>query len=259
MPRTAMTDTLTKLAAQYPPDLRDLQQKDVRRIAFNITLALECFPDRTAGSLSICDIGGGIGLFSAGCAAIGMKRVLLVDDFGDVNNRDVAEGTLALHRRLGVEVHSRDVIAQGVGAICSGLDIVTTFDSMEHWHHSPKRLFKEVADGLVPGGAFILGVPNCVNLRKRISVPFGVGKWSPMEEWYERESFRAHVREPDVEDLRYIARDMGLTDVRILGRNWLGYMSGRAAVRLVTALVDVPLRLKPSFCADIYVVGRKPR
>ena len=34
-----------------------------------------------------------------------------------------------------------------------------------------------------------------------------------MAHWYEPELFRGHVREPDVDDLRYIARDMGLEDV----------------------------------------------
>jgi hypothetical protein len=47
---------------------------------------------------------------------------------------------------------------------------------MEHWHHSPKRLFRQVSDKLLkPGGRFVLAVPNCVNLRKRLSVPLGVG------------------------------------------------------------------------------------
>jgi hypothetical protein len=89
---------------------------------------------------------------------------------------------------------------------------------------------------LKPGGLFFLGVPNCVNLRKRITVPLGAGKWSAIEEWYEREMFRGHVREPDVGDLRYIARDLGLRDVRIFGRNWLGYASRHGWVRALTPL-----------------------
>ena len=43
----------------------------------------------------------------------------------------------------------------------------------------------------------MVGVPNCVNLRKRLTVPLGRGKWSPMADWYEQPSFRGHVREPD--------------------------------------------------------------
>lgn len=79
-----------------------------------------------------------------------------------------------------------------------------------------------------------------------------------MQDWYEPEVFRGHVREPDVCDLKYIARDMGLVDVRIIGRNWLGYYSERAAIRIATKLMDYPLRLKPSLCSDLYMTGKKP-
>jgi SAM-dependent methyltransferase len=154
-------------------------------------------------------------------------------------------------------VISRDVVEEGIRDISGNFDIITTFDSMEHWHHSPKRLFREVIEKLNPGGVFILGVPNCVNIRKRITVPLGIGKWSEMQDWYEADKFRGHVREPDVSDLTYIARDMGLTAIKIYGRNWLGYYSANPAIRFATKVMDYPLRLKPSLCSDIYLVGRK--
>lgn len=234
------------------------QRRDIPRIAFNIALVLEAARPRTAADLSICDIGGGIGLFSVGCAALGFKRVVLIDDFRDAINLEAGNAIFDLHKRHAVEVQSRDVIGDGVGDLCAGADVVTSFDSMEHWHHSPKRLLAQVMRSLNPGGVFVLGVPNCVNMRKRLTVPFGVGKWSPMTDWYENEVFRHHVREPDVDDLNYIARDMGLSDVRIIGRNWLGYHAPSRAIRFATKLMDYPLRLRPSLCADIYLVGRKP-
>ena len=89
------------------------------------------------------------------------------------------------------------------------------------------------------------GVPNCVNLRERIAVPLGAGKWMAVAEWYEKESFRGHDREPDVGDLRYIARDLGLRDVRIFGRNWLGHASRRSWVRALTPMADRVLRPFP--------------
>jgi hypothetical protein len=76
-----------------------------------------------------------------------------------------------------------------------------------------------------------------------------------MEEWYEEEVFRGHVREPDVSDLYYIARDMGLQSIQVVGRNWLGYGSRRAWIRLATSVVDVPLRAFPSLCANLYLTG----
>jgi hypothetical protein len=78
---------------------------------------------------------------------------------------------------------------------------------------------------------FILGTPNCVNLRKRITVPLGRAKWSQVEDWYERPAFQGHAREPDHDDCRYIARDLALRDIRLIGRNWLGRTSPHAWIR----------------------------
>jgi SAM-dependent methyltransferase len=250
-------NTLKGAAAKYPDNMVAEQMRDIPRIAFNMSLALDPSYPKQTSEVEICDLGGGIGLFSLGCAAYGLKRTVLVDDFDDEVNRRVRASILELHRGLGVEVVARDVVGRGMQDIDGSFDAVTTFDSMEHWHHSPRKLFHQVMDKLKPGGVFVLGVPNCVNLRKRVAVPLGFGKWSRMQDWYEPELFRGHTREPDVGDLKYIAKDMGLTDVRIYGRNWLGYDSPRRIVRMAARVFDHPLRIRPSLCSDIYLVGVK--
>jgi len=255
--QSRLFDTLRKVASQYPRDMVDKQIKDIPRIAFNIGIALEFLKPKYPNELEICDLGGGIGLFSVGCAAYGLKRTVLVDDFNDPVNHSVGASILDLHRSYGVEIVSRDVVANGIRDINGRFDVITTFDSMEHWHHSPKRLFHEAAEKLKPGGVFVLGVPNSQNVRKRIAVPLGLGKWSGMDDWYESDVFRGHVREPDVSDLLYIARDMRLNDLKIIGRNWMGYYSNNSVVRFTTKFVDYPLRLKPSLCSDIYMIGKK--
>ncbi|HIA35738.1 MAG TPA: methyltransferase domain-containing protein, partial [Flavobacteriales bacterium] len=200
---------------------------------------------------------GGIGLFSVGCATYGFKRTVLVDDFEDSVNHDLGDSILSVHKKCGIEIFSRDVIKKGIKDIEGNFDIITSFDSMEHWHDSPKKLFAEVAEKLNPSGVFVLGVPNCVNMRKRITVPFGHGKWSSIDEWYEIETFRGHVREPDVDDLKYIARDMNLKNIKILGRNWQGYYSQNSTIKLASKIMDYSLRLRPQLCSDIYLVGVK--
>jgi SAM-dependent methyltransferase len=248
-------EILEGVARSYSSKLIDGQLRDVPRIAFNISLALNGADPR---AMSICDIGGGVGLFSTGCAALGMNA-LLVDDFADPINRRVGDSVFVVHKKYGVRILSRNVVTDGLADISERFDVVTTFDSMEHWHHSPKRLFQQVGKQLLkPGGRFVLSAQNCVNLRKRLSVPLGVGKWSSMEDWYQEPEFRGHVREPDIADLRYIARDMGLKDVQILGRNWLGYDSRFRFVRLGTWIADRPLRMFPSLCADLYMTGHSP-
>jgi len=254
-----LLEVLRNVANQYPKDLVNDQIRDIPRIAFHMKIAIDAAICKHHSELEICDLGGGIGLFSSGCAAYGMKRVLLIDDFDDNINHLVGNSVLDLHKRFGVEIISRDVIQIGISDIPGKFNIITTFDSMEHWHNSPKKLFHEVVEKLKPGGVFVLGVPNCVNIRKRISVPLGKGRWSRMEEWYEADKFRGHVREPEISDLRYIASDMGLTEIKIYGRNWLGYSSANPSIRLVTKIMDYPLRLKPSLCSDIYLIGRSTR
>jgi SAM-dependent methyltransferase len=254
-------DVLNKIARQYPANMVSQQIRDIPRIAFNISLSLPPSPLLSAencNGFEICDLGGGIGLFSVGCAALGVKRSVLIDDFNDPVNHSVGDSVLDIHRAHGVQVISRDVLDNGLADLDATFDAITTFDSMEHWHHSPKRLFAQVVEKLKPGGVFVLGVPNCVNARKRIAVPLGYGKWSTIEHWYEEARFRGHVREPDIDDLKYICRDMRLVDVQVLGRNWLGYHSPNVLIREVIRVVDYPLRIWPQLCADIYVRGRKP-
>ena len=243
---------LRSIAREFPPELAALQLADVERIAFHVELVTS----RKGTGIAICDVGGGVGLFSLGCATLGM-RTTLVDDFRDEVNVRFGPAVLDLHRRYGVEIVERDAVEEGIDFLPSSLDAVTTFDSVEHWHHSPKRLFASIVSVLRPGGLFVLSAPNCVNLRKRVTVPLGSGKWSPMELWYERERFRGHVREPDVDDLRYIADDMGLRNVEIYGRNWMGLASERAAVALAAKALDRLLRLRPSLCSDLYLLGTK--
>lgn len=247
---------LRQVANEYPDCEKDCQLKDVPRIAFNISLALS---DRDPKNLTICDIGGGIGLFSPGCAALGFKEVILVDDFRDEVNERLGKSALSIHTKYGVQIVSRDVVAQGLGRLGQrAVDAYTSFSSMEHWHHSPKSLFREVMSSLKPGGTFVLGCPNCLNIRKRIAVPLGIASWTRMEDWYEKEVFRGHVREPDVNDLKYIAADMGLTDVKLYGRNHSFLTAPRKPLRVLARIIDYPLRAFPSLCPSIYVVGRKP-
>jgi len=246
-------EILRSIALKYPGELVPGQLRDVDRVAYHINLVVE----RKGVQISICDLGGGIGLFSVGCAALGMRSTL-IDDFADDVNRQFGDSVLEVHRAHGVQVLQRDPVAQGIDFAPGSLGAATSFDAMEHFHHSPKALFAAVSQTLEPGGLFVLGVPNCVNLRKRISVPFGYGKWSSIEDWYESDRFRGHVREPDVADLRYIARDMGMSDAEIVGRNWVGYFSDSAMVRWATRASDHLLRLHPPLCSDIYLLARKP-
>ncbi len=244
--RPELRDLLVTIAFRYPAELRATMLSEIDRIAFQIELVRQ----NRGTDISICDVGGSISLFSVACAALGMRSTL-IDNF-DLNRDALLE---RVHRPYGVEVIKRDVILEPLDLPPNSFDVAASFDSIEHWHGSPKPVLHALKRALKPNGTFVLGVPNCVNLRKRLTVPLGYGRWCSIQDWYEAPVFSSHVHEPDVAELRYIANDLSLKNVRIYGRNWLGYTSPKKWVRLATRIIDRPLQLRPSLCSDIYLVG----
>src|SRR5262249_18790529 len=95
---TLLYDILRSVASQYPKDLIAEQVRDIPRIAFHIRLVLDGVKPKPPSNLALCDLGGGIGLFSVGCAAYGIKRTVLVDDFDDRINYLKGASILDLHR-----------------------------------------------------------------------------------------------------------------------------------------------------------------
>jgi SAM-dependent methyltransferase len=258
--------TVRTIAARYP-DLPGNRAGDfahpraevtLERTAFDLSLIADILQRPTA---TVLDVGGGLGLFASCAAALG-ARSLLMDDLkwllGDPKHRQFYDVLQQLWSELGVELVSRDVIRDGLGDDVGDIDAVTQFHFMEHAHASPKGLFHAEVDRLRPGGRFVIAVPNCSNLRKRITTPIGKTKWSPMDEWYDEPAFHGHVREPDVDDLMYIARDLGLENVSVVGRNFLGLANPAMGRRLAAQATDKVLRRRPSLCSDIYLVGDKP-
>ena len=243
---------LIGIAAQYPAELAEDQRQDLERVAFNIGLVVS----RKGRKIAICDLGGGIGLFSLGCADLGME-VILVDDFCDpVNFTKLGQEVLdRLHKPRRVSIVHADLVAGEFSFRPNSLDVITSFDAMEHLHHSPKAVFHKLLNALRPGGLFLLSGPNCVNLRKRVEAALGMTEWSAMEDWYDSPVFRGHVREPNLGDLSYIARDLGLRNVSVLGRNFSGYSSSGRLITWSTAVLDYPLRFFPSLCSNIYLLG----
>lgn len=258
MTQAQLIAMLEPIAAQFPaiPDAPAVSAPRhpafIARTAFDMSLVLA----RLDGSGAVVDIGGGIGLFSLGMAKLGI-RSLLLDDFLLFEDVPYRAQLFELFELYGVEAGQRDVIRDGLGLEGEKVSAVTSFHVLEHLHDSPRPMLHSAVAALEPGGSLVLAGPNCVNLRKRLTVPAGRGKWSTMEQWYETQHFRGHVREPDLDDFRHIASDLGLREVAVYGRNYLGLTSTRPWAQHVTRVLDRPLRLRPSLCSDLYVVGRK--
>jgi SAM-dependent methyltransferase len=256
-----LTETLYRVAQEIPaaPDGRHgfFTLRNRRNWAERTAHDIDLLVGRIGRHGRVCDVGGGYGLFAVGCAHVGLEAIL-IDDFFDVERVGMLDSILGLMDRHGVDVRRRDIIADGLDLEPASLDGITCFHVLEHLPFSPKPLFREMAAALRDGGAFLLAGPNAVNLRKRLSVPFGHGAWSAMDDWYETERFRGHVREPSVADFGYIARDLELERVEITGMNFLGLSTVEPLKRRAAAVIDRPLRRWPALCSDLYLLGDKP-
>jgi SAM-dependent methyltransferase len=245
---------LTRIAQRYPEEVRQTELADVDRISFHARLV-----EGLGAQGRVVDVGGGIGTFPIACRLLGLD-VTLIDVFGPAGSPWDPEGpAVALHREHGVEVVVRDIARDGIGTEPASACVVTCFETLEHLHGGVRQLCHEMVETLQAGGRLIVSVPNGVNLRKRLTVPLGRSNWASFDHWYGPETFTAHVREPVVTDLERIAGDLGLIDVQIFGRNWLGLMNDQPSwVHRATRALDRRLRHFPQLCSTLYLVGRKP-
>lgn len=238
------------------------------RLIFYLRLVAET--GNLAPAKRLVDLGAGMSAFGPVARALGLE-VTLVDDFGGgggVDNGPWEDG-LAVMRRvcdaLGINLLELDFLRAPLPLETQSVDVVTCFHSLEHWHHSPKRLFAELTRIVKPGGFLILATPNAANLRKRFACLFGRNIHAELEEWYYEGDpvFRGHVREPIVRDLKQLLVWNGFEVVAVHGRNFigrqshaLGFLPRRVVWVLVTA-ADKLLRCWPTLCSDIHVVGRR--
>jgi SAM-dependent methyltransferase len=248
-PAVSTLEAVQALARRYPAPLRAAQLADAARIAAHLEHVLY------AGA-SIADLGGGIGLFAPSCAAFGMET-WLVDDFVDPSSRGMDLRDLGLHRQLGVQVVQTPLQRWGDAFGDESLDVVTCFDRLVHWQHSPRAVFAEAYRVLKPGGSLLISGPNAVSLRTRLAVPFGRSSWSRFEDWFYSEQFRGHVREPVLSDLLRLVRELGFEKRAVWGGNWPARPL-RGPRRTAAWLIDHALRPFPTLCSNLYVLARKP-
>lgn len=218
----------------------------------------------------LVDLGPGLSAFGPVMRQLGMK-VTLVDDFGGGGGVDIARRNAALQKlaafqeKLGINVAALDFLSNPLPLESGSADIVTCLHSLEHWHHSPKPLFREITRVLKPAGFLIIATPNAVNLRKRLAVPLGITNYGTLEEWYHDGDpvYRGHVREPIVRDLQRLLEWNNFEVVSTLGRNFIGRDSialgflPKSLMHSIAIATDYVIRFFPSLCSDIHVIGKK--
>jgi SAM-dependent methyltransferase len=208
----------------------------------------------------VVDLGGASGFHCAICAFLGMKAIC-VDNFRIREKGHVCdkfyEHDLTFEKtasELGVEFIHTDLLNWEPPFPEGSVDVVMTFDNIEHLHGSPRTTYQYITKCLKSRGLFIIGAPNAVNLFKRLRVPLGKNIFANLEEWYLHKQFIGHVREPIVSDLLYIAKDLNITVLHILGRNWLG---AEKMPKHIFVILDSMLRMFPTLCSNIYLIGMK--
>jgi len=217
----------------------------------------------------LVDLGAGLSIFGPMCRAFGMT-VTLVDDFGGGGGVELGRTTEEIRplevfeHTFGLNIVRENFLERPLPLPDSSMDVVTCFHSLEHWHHSPKRLFKEIVRILKPGAFVVIATPNAVNLRKRVYGVFGRSSFPALSEWYNDGDpvFRGHVREPTLADLCQLLEWNGFEVIGRHGRNFIGRqsqaLSGLPAplVSAVGATSQTVLRFFPTLCSDLHVVGR---
>ena len=249
-----------EVAAHYPASWGEWCRESIPRVAEELSWII------VPGG-AVVDLGGSSGFHAAVSARLGMRAVCVDNQLvrGEGTNldgfADEAAAGEAAARGLGVEFIDTDLLNWEMPFPPDSIDAFMSFDVMEHLHHSPRTLFRQLVRCLMPGGRFLLGTPNAANLLKRVRLLAGTNIFAEFEHWYMYPQFIGHVREPTVRDFRRLAADLGLEINGMTGRNWAGYLGGRGNSRLVRALTTVadrPLRLFPSLCSDIYLMAQKP-
>ena len=218
---------------------------------------------------SLVDLGSGMSWLGPIASQLGLD-VTLIDDFGGGGGLDLqvyrsqSLGLANIYReKFEIDIVEQDLIANPLPFSDNTIDIITCSHVLEHWHHSPKRLFGEIHRSLRAGGYFLLVTPNAVNLRKRIWVLFGKTNYCDLSGWYDPEVFRGHVREPVLADLRQLVQWNDFNVVKSYGRNFIGAYShklpwlGPSTIRRLVEIGDNVVKFFPTLCSDIHVLAQK--
>ncbi len=119
-------------------------------------------------------------------------------------------------------------------------DAVMMQDVLEHLHDSPRDLLQKLLAIIKPGGYFIVTVPNAVNIRKRLDVAFGRTNLPPFEHYYWWPGpWRDHVREYVKDDLRKLARYLGIEEVELRGCDHMLHKVPRRLRRAYVLLTNI--------------------
>lgn len=212
---------------------------------------------------SLIDLGGGATLVNGILAHLGMKVFVVdyMDHYWEKKTVQTDNAKLAFDflEKQGVKFIKSDLCDIDLKTVFApgSIDVITTNNAIEHFHHSPQKCLESAVSVLKSGGKFIIEVPNAVNILKRLRVLLGKTNYVDLKSFYFSEPFMGHVREYTKKDLISLAGYLSLSDYRILGRNWAGTLYTKIKNPVLAKTIDRLLRPFPGLCASLFLIARK--
>jgi len=241
-------DAYVRASALMPERMRPRLESIRPEVCFEVGLSF-------ASGATLLDLGGRAGFHCLVAQLAGM-RTICVDNF----STQYLPSPRKLHflkqaeiaAEHGVRFIEADIVDWDVPANLA-FDHAMTHGCIEHLTQSPRRTYRRLSERLPIAGTFVIGAPNAANLLKRFRVPAGRNIFAKLDDWYLRERFHGHVREPILSDLAFIVRDIGLHPKSLIGRNWMK----RDRFGPFKDVLDRVLQLRPTLCSNLYVVGER--
>ena len=205
-------------------------------------------------------------LLDMGCGALDKAAVYQklgyqcygCDDFLDVwhSRRENIDPVLSFARELGVQVYAQREPLD-IPWDQEWFDVVTIVNVIEHLHESPRDILNLAGTYLKPGGLLLVGMPNSVNLRKRLSVLMGRSNYTPVRGLYEFDGlWRGHTREYTLQETCQIIQWTGFD--LVYKKTFHGMLRSRlhnAFLRMIFRGLSIAA---PGFRDTLLVAGRKP-
>lgn len=212
---------------------------------------------------SLVDLGGGVSAANGFLSELGM-HVTVIDLLNEYYPFSTVNSTVSKEidflANIGVRFIEADLTSVDLRSLFDkeSIDVVASYHTIEHLHHSPKILLESAFDILKPGGRLVIEVPNAANLVKRAKLLIGRTNYPIFSEFYDSTKWCGHIREYTADDLERLARSLSLRGWRIEGRNWYGRLYHVIGNRPAARVLDSLLRVRPGLCGSLFLIAEKP-
>lgn len=100
------------------------------------------------------------------------------------------------------------------------VDIVTSFDVIEHFSFSPNIYLENMFNSLNINGFILIGTPNQAHFLNRIKLLFGYNVWEDFNYWRTCNIFYGHVRELTSHELLTIPQSLGFKNIELISSSY---------------------------------------